>query len=55
SDLLVIEDKAKIGYPPTRVWGTPTTALWAHQKHHPERGDGLQLDAATHKQPRREA
>lgn len=29
SDLLVIEDKAKIGYPPARVWGVPTTALWA--------------------------
>jgi enoyl-CoA hydratase len=31
SDLLVIEDKAKIGYPPARVWGTPTTALWAYR------------------------
>ena len=31
SDLLVIEDRAKIGYPPARVWGTPTTALWAHR------------------------
>lgn len=31
SDLLVIEDKAKIGYPPARVWGCPTTALWAHR------------------------
>lgn len=31
SDLLVIEDKAKIGYPPARVWGTPTTSLWAHR------------------------
>jgi enoyl-CoA hydratase len=29
SDLLVIEDRAKIGYPPARVWGIPTTALWA--------------------------
>jgi Enoyl-CoA hydratase/carnithine racemase len=29
SDLLVIEDVAKIGYPPARVWGVPTTALWA--------------------------
>lgn len=29
SDLLIIEDEAKIGYPPARVWGTPTTALWA--------------------------
>lgn len=31
SDLLVIEDDAKIGYPPARVWGVPTTALWAHR------------------------
>jgi enoyl-CoA hydratase len=29
SDLLVVEDHAKIGYPPARVWGVPTTALWA--------------------------
>jgi enoyl-CoA hydratase len=29
SDLLVAEDEAKIGYPPARVWGVPTTALWA--------------------------
>src|SRR3954451_2103152 len=29
SDLLVIEHVAKIGYPPARVWGVPTTALWA--------------------------
>jgi enoyl-CoA hydratase len=29
SDLLVIEDVAKIGYPPARVWGVPTTAVWA--------------------------
>jgi enoyl-CoA hydratase len=31
SDLLVIEDRAKLGYPPARVWGVPTTALWAHR------------------------
>ncbi len=29
SDLLVIEEKAKIGYPPARVWGSPTTSIWA--------------------------
>jgi enoyl-CoA hydratase len=29
SDLLIMEDRAKIGYPPARVWGVPTTALWA--------------------------
>jgi enoyl-CoA hydratase len=29
SDLLTIGADAKIGYPPARVWGSPTTALWA--------------------------
>lgn len=31
SDLLVIADDAKIGYPPARVWGAPTTSMWAHR------------------------
>jgi enoyl-CoA hydratase/carnithine racemase len=31
ADLLIVEDAAKIGYPPARVWGVPTTALWAHR------------------------
>jgi enoyl-CoA hydratase len=31
SDLLVVAEDAKIGYPPARVWGAPTTALWAHR------------------------
>jgi len=31
SDLLVIAADAKIGYPPARVWGSPTTAVWAHR------------------------
>lgn len=31
SDLLIIADDAKIGYPPARVWGTPTTSVWAHR------------------------
>jgi enoyl-CoA hydratase len=29
SDLLVIADDARIGYPPARVWGVPTSAMWA--------------------------
>lgn len=29
ADLLIVEDSASIGYPPARVWGVPTTALWA--------------------------
>ena len=31
ADLLVIAADAKIGYPPARVWGSPTTALWAYR------------------------
>ena len=31
SDLLVIADDARIGYPPARAWGVPTSMLWAHR------------------------
>jgi enoyl-CoA hydratase len=31
SDLLVIAEDAKIGYPPARVWGSPTTSMWTHR------------------------
>jgi enoyl-CoA hydratase len=31
SDLLVIAADARIGYPPARAWGVPTTALWAQR------------------------
>ena len=31
SDLLMIAADAKIGYPPSRVWGSPTTSLWAYR------------------------
>jgi len=30
-DLIVMEDKARIGYMPTRVWGCPTTAMWTYR------------------------
>lgn len=51
SDLLVIEDKATIGYPPARVWGVPTTALWV-QRIGPERAKRLLFtgDSITGKQ-----
>src|SRR5205807_8372890 len=29
ADLLIAASDARIGYPPSRVWGSPTTALWA--------------------------
>ncbi len=31
SDLVVMEDKAQIGYMPARVWGCPTTAMWVYR------------------------
>ena len=31
ADLLVIAADAKIGYPPARVWGAPTTSMWAYR------------------------
>jgi enoyl-CoA hydratase len=31
SDLLIISATAKIGYPPARVWGSPTTSMWAYR------------------------
>jgi enoyl-CoA hydratase len=31
SDLLVIAVDARIGYPPARVWGSPTTSMWAYR------------------------
>ncbi len=31
SDLIVAAEDAKIGYPPARVWGVPTSMLWAHR------------------------
>jgi len=31
SDLLMIAADAKIGYPPARVWGSPTTSMWTYR------------------------
>lgn len=31
ADQLIVAADAKIGYPPTRVWGVPATGLWAHK------------------------
>ncbi len=31
ADIVVMEDTAKIGYPPARVWGCPTTAMWVYR------------------------
>ena len=31
TDLVVMAEDARIGYPPTRVWGCPTTAMWVYR------------------------
>ena len=31
SDQIVMAEDARFGYPPARVWGSPTTALWAYR------------------------
>ena len=30
-DLIVLADDARVGYPPARVWGCPTTAMWVYR------------------------
>ena len=31
SDLIVCSEDARFGYPPARVWGSPTTAMWVYR------------------------
>jgi enoyl-CoA hydratase len=31
ADLIIAADNAIFGYPPARVWGTPTTAMWVYR------------------------
>jgi enoyl-CoA hydratase len=31
ADLVVASESAVFGYPPSRVWGTPTTAMWVYR------------------------
>ena len=31
ADLIVAAEGASFGYPPSRVWGTPTTAMWVYR------------------------
>jgi enoyl-CoA hydratase len=31
SDLIYMAEDARIGYPPSRVWGTPTTCMWVYR------------------------
>lgn len=31
ADLIVMAEDARIGYPPARIWGCPTTAMWVYR------------------------
>ena len=31
SDLIFMAEDARIGYPPSRIWGTPTTCMWVYR------------------------
>jgi enoyl-CoA hydratase len=31
ADMIVASETARFGYPPARVWGTPTTAMWVYR------------------------
>lgn len=46
ADLIVMATDARIGYMPTRVWGTPTTAMWVHRLG-PERAKRMLLTGDT--------
>lgn len=30
-DMVIMAEDARIGYPPARVWGCPTTAMWSYR------------------------
>ena len=31
ADLVIMDEDARIGYPPARVWGCPTTMMWVYR------------------------
>ncbi len=31
SDIIIMAENARIGYPPARVWGCPTTMMWVYR------------------------
>lgn len=53
ADLIIAADDAVFGYPPSRVWGTPTTAMWVYRmglenaKRYLLTGDEISADEAA--------
>lgn len=31
ADLIIVAEDARLGYPPARIWGTPTTVMWVYR------------------------
>ena len=46
SDIVIMEDSARIGYMPARVWGCPTTAMWTFRLG-PEKAKRMLLTGDT--------
>ena len=57
ADIIVAGASASFGYPPARVWGTPTTAMWVlrlgleRAKRYLLTGDLLDADAVASPEP----
>ncbi|MDQ1443762.1 MAG: enoyl-CoA hydratase [Acidimicrobiaceae bacterium] len=53
ADMIIAADDASFGYPPSRVWGTPTTAMWVYRmgieraKRYLLTGDEIPADEAA--------
>ncbi|MGH3863207.1 crotonase/enoyl-CoA hydratase family protein [Actinokineospora sp.] len=53
SDIIIAGEGASFGYPPSRVWGTPTTAMWVYRlgfekaKRYLLTGDEIRAKEAT--------
>ena len=53
ADLIVAGEGASFGYPPSRVWGTPTTAMWVYRlgleraKRYLQTGDEIRAPEAA--------
>jgi enoyl-CoA hydratase len=53
ADIIVAGEGARFGYPPSRVWGTPTTAMWVYRmgleraKRYLLTGDEIPADEAA--------
>ena len=50
ADMTIMAEDAEIGYMPTRVWGTPTTAMWV-QRLGPEKAKLVTSESCKFRKP----